>query len=345
MYILFDNEDINTDHLEQYEVYGSWNNWKKSIKLEDYNFSIIVESKHTCIKLYVYKIDNGCYDSNTIIYKIKHRNSAEGTFGDKYILIHNILTIHDNGFDNNKITKISSGHYFNGKYKYKNDINKLELLYNNNLILHVDTINGIPNGNGVHYDVNRNKMYKGSWYNGYYNGYGINYDSNGIKLYEGDWIRGVPHGRGSSYDNDENKIYEGTWKDGLNHGFGIQYYKNGNKEYEGEWKDGCCCGSGSNYDLDGNKIYEGQWKNSYKNGYGCQYDINSKIIYRGEWLNNKKNGVGTSFFSSKNGEDGEHREYIGGWYNNERHGYGIGYDEDNSTIYHEGMWDNNNILE
>ena len=112
MYILFDHGDIDTERLEQYEVYGSWNNWKKSIKLEDYAFSIIVESTHACIIVYVYKINDESYDSNTIQYKLKYRNSAEGTFGDKYILIHNILTIHDNGFDNNKIIKQSSGHYF-----------------------------------------------------------------------------------------------------------------------------------------------------------------------------------------------------------------------------------------
>jgi hypothetical protein len=348
MYILFDHGDIDTERLEQYEVYGSWNNWKKSIKLEDYAFSIIVESIHACIIVYVYKINDESHDSNTIQYKIKYRNSAEGTFGDKYILIHNILTIHDNGFDNNKIIKQSSGHYFNGKYKYKNDNNKLELLYNNNLILQVDTVNGIPNGNGIYYDVTKNKIYEGNWSNGNYSGNGINYDSFGMKLYEGEWLDSLPSGHGSSYDNDGNKIYEGLWKNGLNHGFGIQYHKNSNKEYEGEWKEGCYCGHGISYDLDGNKEYEGHWKDNYKNGYGLQYDINSKIIYKGEWLRNKKNGVGTSFYSTEDGEyreHREHREYIGGWCNNERHGYGIGYDEDGITIYHEGMWDRNNILE
>ena len=55
MYILLDEDDINMAKINQYEIVGSWNNWTKSIKLEDYNFSMIVETECKSIKVYIYK--------------------------------------------------------------------------------------------------------------------------------------------------------------------------------------------------------------------------------------------------------------------------------------------------
>ncbi len=366
MYILLDEDDINIAIFNQYEIVGSWNNWTKSIKLEDYNFSMIVETEFKSIRVYIYKIDTTiigqdiiniidnkidetCKVDDILIYKLKYKDN------DNYILLPHILTIHINGYDNNKIVKDRLGHYFNGKYKIKNYNNKLEILYNTTLIFEGSSVKGIPNGNGVHYDVNKNKIYEGNWYNGYYSGYGTNYNITNIVMYKGYWLHGVPNGNGISYDDNGNIIYEGEWKNGLNHGIGKQYHKNGNIEYEGEWKDDCCNGNGKLYDIYGNLVYDGEWKNNCKNGYGLLYilppnkvnntqPINNaklinnvpKITYKGEWVNNKKSGSGTSFYENDN------RHYIGGWLNDLWHGYGICYNVDGS-IKLEGMWNNNAI--
>ena len=87
MYILIDEDDINIAKFNQYEIVGSWNNWTKSIKLEDYNFSIVVETECKSIKVYIYiidtniighdiiniidnKIDESCKVDDILIYKL-----------------------------------------------------------------------------------------------------------------------------------------------------------------------------------------------------------------------------------------------------------------------------------
>ena len=77
MYLCFDNIDINTNNLELYEILGSWNDWKKPIRLTDYDF---IASEN----LYIYIIET---DAITISYKIRLYNTNEYLLLDK-LLIH-----------------------------------------------------------------------------------------------------------------------------------------------------------------------------------------------------------------------------------------------------------------
>ena len=77
MYLCFDNNDININNLELYEILGSWNDWKKSIRLTDYDF-IVSEN------LYIYIIETNAI---TISYKIRLYNTNEYILLDK-LLVH-----------------------------------------------------------------------------------------------------------------------------------------------------------------------------------------------------------------------------------------------------------------
>ena len=50
--------------------------------------------------------------------------------------------------------------------------------------------------------------------NSFPNGQGIKYDEDGNKLYEGEWKNSFPNGQGIKYDKDGNKLYEGEFRDG-----------------------------------------------------------------------------------------------------------------------------------
>ncbi len=249
IYLCIDSETIEDIYDSEYaEIFGSWDNWTNPININDYNFII------NTIKIFVIKTNN-----INVSYKIKINN--------KYILLNNLLITNDDGYINNKIIITKDNYFNNGNIKIRNIDNKMMIFNKNELILDVETINGIPNGYGVQYYKNninyRNiKYYEGEWKNGKFNGKGSHYWRD-YKVYEGEWQDGMCNGNGIGFVN-LSDYYEGEWKNGEYHGFGI-YYINNNKLYEGEWVHGLKHGKGIIYDKNSNVNYTGEFKNGYYN--------------------------------------------------------------------------------
>jgi len=224
---------------------GSWNDWKKSIRLIDYDFIV---SEY----LYIYIIET---DATTISYKIRLYNTNEYILLDKLLIYDEI-----DGYKNNKIITTDDGYNFNGKYKIKNMNNKLEIYTNNILLLETESKLGLPNGYGKEYDLYGNKLYKGFFKNGLYHKNGTQYCL-GNKYYKGEFMNGVYYGNGILYHNNGLYNYKGLL---INRSFmykGTKYHINGAKEYEGIF------GQNDNYDI------------------GIEYDINEKKISEGKWSN------------------------------------------------------------
>jgi hypothetical protein len=249
IYLCFDNYDIKVENLELYEILGSWNDWKESFRLNDYDF--IVSDN-----LYIYIIETNLIN---LSYKIRLYNTNE------YILLDKLL-VHDeiDGYKNNKIITTDDGYNFNGKYKIKNRNNKLEIfnVINNILLLETESKLGLPNGYGKEYDMYGNKLYKGFFKNGLYHKNGTQY-SLGNKYYKGDLSNGFYNGWGILYHNNGFYNYEGLF---INRSFmykGTKYHKNGNKEYEGTFVQNDNYDIGIEYDINENKIKEGKWSNIF----------------------------------------------------------------------------------
>jgi hypothetical protein len=247
IYLCFDSNDININNLELYELYGWWNDWKKPIRLNDYDFI-------TSENLYIYIIET---NSITISYKIRLYNTNE------YILLDKLLVYEEiDGYKNNKIITTDDGYNFNGKYKIKNINNKLEIYTNNILLLETESKLGLPNGYGKEYDMFGNKLYKGFFKNGLYHKNGTQY-SLGNKYYKGEFSNGYNNGWGVLYHNNGLYNYEGLF---TNRSFiykGKKYHINGNKEYEGIFSQNNNYDIGIEYDMYENKIKEGKWSNIF----------------------------------------------------------------------------------
>jgi hypothetical protein len=85
IYLCFDNYDINIKNLE---LLGSWNDWKKPLRLTDYDFI-------TSENLYIYIIETNFIN---LSYKIRLYNTNEYILLDK-LLVHEEI----DGYKNNKI--------------------------------------------------------------------------------------------------------------------------------------------------------------------------------------------------------------------------------------------------
>jgi hypothetical protein len=179
---------------------------------------------------------------------------------NEYILLHNLLTIVVDGYENNKIITTEDGYNFNGKYKIKNNNNKLEIYVNNILLLETESKLGLPNGYGKEYDMYGNKLYKGFFKNGLY------------------------HKNGTQYFI-ENKYYKGEFSNGFHNGWGILYYNNGLYNYEGLFTNRTFMYKGTKYHKNGNKEYEGTFVQNDNYDIGIEYDINENKIQAGKWSN------------------------------------------------------------
>jgi hypothetical protein len=245
IYLCFDSNDININNLELYEILGSWNDWKKPLRLTDYDF-IVSEN------LYIYIIET---NSITISYKIRLCGTNE------YILLDKLLVQDEiDGYKNNKIITTDDGYNFNGKYKIKNMNNKLEIYANNILLLETESKLGLPNGYGKEYDMYSNKLYKGFFKNGLY------------------------HKNGTQYFMD-NKYYKGEFSNGFHNGWGVLYYNNGLYNYEGLFTNRAFMCKGTKYHINGNKEYEGVFSQNDNYDIGTEYDINENKIQEGKWSN------------------------------------------------------------
>lgn len=247
IHLCFDNYDINIENLELYELLGSWNDWKKPLRLNDYDF-IVSEN------LYIYIIET---NSITISYKIRLYNTNEYILLDKLLIYDEI-----DGYKNNKIITTDDGYNFNGKYKIKNMNNKLEIfnVRNNILLLETESKLGLPNGYGKEYDMCGNKLYKGFFKNGLY------------------------HKNGTQYFI-ENKYYKGEFSNGFHNGWGVLYYNNGLYNYEGLFTNRTFMYKGTKYHINGNKEYEGIFSQNDNYDIGIEYDINENKIQEGKWSN------------------------------------------------------------
>ena len=249
IYLCFDNYDINLENLELYEILGSWNDWKKSLRLTDYDFI-------TSENLYIYIIETNAIN---ISYKIRLYNTNEYILLDKLLIYDEI-----DGYKNNKIITTDDGYNFNGKYKIKNNNNKLEIynVINNILLLETESKLGLPNGYGKEYDMFGNKLYKGYYKNGMYHKNGTQYCL-GNKYYKGEFSNGVQNGWGILYHNNGLYNYEGLFTNRAFMYKGIKYHTNGAKEYEGVFSQNDNYDIGIEYDINENKIQEGKWSNIF----------------------------------------------------------------------------------
>jgi hypothetical protein len=326
MYLCIDDKEYekkynndNKNNWNNAEIYGSWDNWVHPIKITDYDFNI------DNIKIFLIKTND-----LIVSYKIKYNNN--------FILLKNIFTTIDNGFENNKIIVTHDNYIFNGIIKIKNINNKMIIFYDNNLLLDVETKNGIPNGNGNQYYRGNEKyfnikLYEGEWLNGKFSGKGIYYRYNYI-VYEGEWQNGLCHGKGIGF-SDINKYYVGEWQNGFYHGQGT-YYINNNKSYEGEWEYELYHGKGISYGNYNKKLYDGEFKKGMRHGYGISYDKDNKKSYEGEWQNGLKHGNGIDYYIFNKDIKCYEGEFIDGVY----HGKGILYNEQNGSKLYEGEWTN-----
>ena len=107
----------------------------------------------------------------------------------------------------------------------RNDINKL---YNKFDEL---KINNTINNQELKFDVGR---YKGQVVNGMPEGKGIVYHINGNRLFEGDWKNGKFEGKGIFYWNNGDR-YEGDFRNDNKEGKGIMYFNDGDR-YEGDFR-------------------------------------------------------------------------------------------------------------
>ncbi len=104
--------------------------------------------------------------------------------------------------------------------------------YPNNFVYFGEHQDGIPNGFGIAYDKDIQKIWlEGIWQNGVLNGYGKEY-LEGELSFEGEWKDGNYKGWGKSFDTNE-EIYEGQFSNSVKCGFGTLKSINSNEEKSG----------------------------------------------------------------------------------------------------------------
>jgi hypothetical protein len=110
------------------EIYGSWNNWKEPLNINECDFQIdiyrfyYIDTTDICIS-YKIKIDSE--------YKLinDYTDDEDSSKCNKY------LTIKDGNFENNCIKLTSDGYYFNGIIKIKSyDKNKITIYKNDEIL-------------------------------------------------------------------------------------------------------------------------------------------------------------------------------------------------------------------
>ena len=203
--------------------------------------------------------------------------------------------------------------------QYNYDIDKTNHYYSCKKIRYQgDWVDGVPNGNGVMYNLDGEVIFDGNWKKGILEVDALHhydYTQNEMKVfypdgyvqYQGGWEKGLPNGKGSYYDKDGKRLYEGHWKNGLiclksplffeyASGKFIQYIESLDWiKYQGEVKDGNPSGTGTSYHKNKKKKYEGEWQNGTYNGYGSLFDEKESLVYRGYWKKGIPNGIGAFY--------------------------------------------------
>jgi antitoxin component YwqK of YwqJK toxin-antitoxin module len=217
----------NIPSLHKGEIYGSWNNWTQPLTAQHICFRLFVKNNIYLI----YNIPNNYFiegiATNIISYKIK--------INDTYYLIDNYHTVNDNGNINNQIILIENNVYNNGLFQIKDINSKLEIYYNNKILLLCNMQNNCINGSFIRYYIDGGLLFEGTLLNNYIINTVIGYYKNGNKKYEGNWLNGYFHGNIIIYYSNGNKKYEAFMIKGYLHGKGIKYYKNSDVMYTATW--------------------------------------------------------------------------------------------------------------
>lgn len=190
MYLILPQE-VNELTLLDGEIYGSWNNWKTPIKIQDYNFTIE--------DYYVFFIDT----NNSFSYKIK--------LNGKNILIENYLTVKNGIYTNNHLIA-NENTSDNGLFQTTENNNNLLIYKLNKLMYDCDMKNNCPHGLYKKYYSNGSIYFEGQFRNNKCHGHGTIYFPNGNKEYEGEFANDYCHGIGIEYYPNGNKKYEGPFQ-------------------------------------------------------------------------------------------------------------------------------------
>ena len=233
-----------------------------------------------------------------------------------------------------------------------------------------DLQNDLPEGKGIIYAINGQKVYEGEFHEGKRNGKGIYFWPNGTKMYKGTWqddkfLFGTcfyPDGRqaDSVFGDDLRSRIDTVFdfrmrllpadaqkENEVRNGYGIKELRGG--RYIGELHDGKCNGFGIFLDMDGDKKYAGEWQDGVRHGYGREYvrqytrlkngdsfewGYKDVVRYEGNWVNDLYDGYGIFY-------DLERplcKMYKGEWKNGMRSGYGTSYFSDTNRKFYEGEW-------
>lgn len=120
----------------------------------------------------------------------------------------------------------------------------------------------------------KNEYYEGSIKNGIRNGKGWYYYLN-KDFYYGNWVDDEKHGYGQFYYH-RGDLYRGYWKKGVKHGFGEYFYNNGDR-YKGYWLNNEKHGKGIYYYNDFCE-YRGIFVHNHKHGKGIYIDSDNSIV-------------------------------------------------------------------
>lgn len=309
-------------------IYGSWDNFTKSIHVSNFNFTI--ESMN--ISYNVYYIE--CI-TNVAIYYIS--DGLRKT-------IDNFPTITFNNAIYNIIT-FSEGYYINANIKIIKTINNGEFINifdNDKRILYGPMVNNMPHGEIIEYNDNV-MIYKRNYKHGIPTGPGYKYVDNMVRFF-GTFLNGKLHGVVHEYypkkqeDVYYTQKFEGLYVSNLRHGKGKEYYINGNIKYDGDFVNDMYEGIGKLYDENKILLYSGNFKAGMFNGDGIKYSVkdgNTIKIYNGYFVNSHYYGPGTLYY------DTGHVMFNGEFINDMRNGTGFEYYSYDGGIKYEGEFVNN----
>lgn len=132
----------------------------------------------------------------------------------------------------------------------------------------IDTSKVEIRGDGLVYQINKEKPYTGKTFGRY---------ENGQKKYESNWKNGKREGLVIEWYENGQKAAEINWKDGKQDGLVTQWHKNGQKKAEANDKNGKREGLATFWYDNGQKEAEENWKDDKRVGKWTEWDEKGNI--------------------------------------------------------------------
>lgn len=190
---------------------------------------------------------------------------------------------------------------------------------------------GVPNGDGVMYNLDGEIEFKGNWKNGIFTVNSLceyNYKENemrvlypnGQRRYQGNWKKGLPSGPGNYYDQNGSLLFKGNWEGGklcitpplyFEYESGLHILYNPSEQYI-RYRGGVQetllfrSGFGTTYYKNKQIEFEGEWRDDKYHGYGSFLNEVGNLVYQGYWKEDLPDGAGVYY------ENG-HVKYEGTW--------------------------------